>query len=187
LEFRKKAASTLHSTLVGVDPNQAENLLRGRRCRAVSGLPQELAEAYAAHLDPQKTSAAAVFGKAPRMGLSGAFRYGLPVWCAAAGAAGALLLGPLSWVVGGAAAVAFGTIGASRRQARLGELRAAPVMPYKLLDFSSRLRHLWPRLDATGQAHVRDSLNACFASSSLNGLMMASIFFMGFCSGCQLA
>jgi hypothetical protein len=163
MEFRSEVVTYLHFSLVGVDPNEVEVSLKKSRCRAVSGLSQELAEALAARLNPQKTAAVAVFGSAQRAGLSAVFRHGLPIIGMAAGAAGALLLDPIGWAIGGGAAVALGVFNAAQRPANLGALRSAPLLPTELVDLPARLRHLWPTLDSVGQERLRDALFACFS------------------------
>ncbi|HIA03275.1 MAG TPA: hypothetical protein EYN06_09955 [Myxococcales bacterium] len=163
MEFREEVVSYLHFAMAGVDPNELEDRLKKFRCRAVSGLSQELAEAFVACLNPQKTAASAVFGSAQRVGLSGVFRNGLPIIGMAAGAAGALLVDPIGWAIGGGAAVALGVFNAAQRPVDLGSLRSAPSLPTELVDLPARLRHLWPTLDAVGKERLRDALFACFS------------------------
>ena len=100
MKFREEALTYLASALDGFDRNASEKVLADERVRVAEGLNEKTADAFAKRLGRQETLARAARGPAPKAGIAGAFRNGLPFIGLGLAPVLGLAVHPIGWIVG---------------------------------------------------------------------------------------
>ena len=179
MKFREEAVKYLDASLDGFNRDASEKVLANERVRVAEGLNEKTADALAKRLGRQETLARAARGPAPKAGMAGAFRNGLPFIGVGLAPVLGLAVHPIGWVIGLAIGAGLAWKNTTVRMKVLGTAPVGAITDERLDGAIERYvelkQELTPESYEDLQAVVQQSITMLAASNDPDDMMALSI------------